>query len=675
VTRARRATLAALLALSALWIGSTSVAAHALLLSSEPAANAVVATAPTAVRMTFTEPPDLRLSSVRVLDVSGANHASGAATADAGDAATLTVPVETLADGVYTVAWRTVSSVDGHTAAGSFAFSVGAGTPPAGQGPSGRSGSLDAAGTSSVSPASVAARAATYLGLIALLGALLTSGALVGERARRSGGLAPGGWLLAVAGSVAILVTQAADAGVSVADALDSSLGADLWLRLVPLLAAGPALLAAARVRSWRRPAMSIAVVLVALALLADAVASHAATVVAPPLNVGLQWLHAMGVAVWLGGLVGLLLELRDPDLEGRARLVARFSRWATVGILLVAVTGVVRAAFELHSPGELTSTDYGRLLVAKLALFGCLAALGAVNHFRNVPGGERRVASVQRLGSLEVLLGTTAIVVASLLVTTPPPGDLAGVGSVPGGAPATPPPPSAPPAMISLQGADYATTVRVGLTITPGTPGPATFRASVVDYDTGDAVAVTGLKLRFVLPSHPEIGPSTLTLGAAADGAYTGTGSNLSLAGTWTVTAVVTEPTTSVEAPMSVAIAATADVVDVDRVTGQPTLYTVHLGGGDEAQLYLDPLEPGTATLHITYFDAAGRELPVNGIAVVAAQEGSAPAPLQMFPLEPGHSTARVATRPGVSIALVVTGIGPGGATITFPLAVAPDP
>ena len=87
---ARRAALAVLLALSVVAAGSASVAAHAMLLSSSPAANAVLATAPTSVTITFTEPPDPHVSSVRVLDIAGAVHTTGPAVTGTGGPTTLT---------------------------------------------------------------------------------------------------------------------------------------------------------------------------------------------------------------------------------------------------------------------------------------------------------------------------------------------------------------------------------------------------------------------------------------------------------------------------------------------------------------------------------------------------------------------------------------------------------
>ena len=119
---------------------ASSVAAHALPQSSDPSAGANLTTAPAAVTITFGERPDPKLSTIKVLDTSGNVVSTGATTAVAADPLKLTVSLQPLSPGVYTVAWRTVSAVDGHSAAGSFAFGIGVAPSPVGTGATGGQG-------------------------------------------------------------------------------------------------------------------------------------------------------------------------------------------------------------------------------------------------------------------------------------------------------------------------------------------------------------------------------------------------------------------------------------------------------------------------------------------------------------------------------------------------------
>lgn len=672
--RARRAALATLLALLVLGVGGASVAAHALLQASDPAANAVLPTAPAAITLVFTERPDPALSFVRVLDASGKEQAAGSAANGPGGDKTLTVGLEALPSGVYTVIWRTVSIDDGHASTGSFAFSVGTGAPP----PSAASGisTPEASGASAVSLASALSRALFFLGALLLLGLLVPGELLLGARGRRLGSARLAAWLLAVIGSIAVFVAQAGDAGVAPGEAIGSSLGVDLMVRLIPILGAGGLILIGDRAPARRRVSNLGAAALVGLAILGDSTATHAAAAIAPILNIGLQTLHALGAAVWLGGLAGVLLALRRSDFEARGQLAAQFSRWATVGIVIVGLTGVARGAFDLQRLDQLTTTDYGRLLLAKAAVFAGLAALGALNHFRSVPAGDSGVRSLQRLGVFELALGTVAVLVAALLVTTPPPATAAanaGLGRTPSAAPSPTP---APTPQVTANGADYATTIRVRLTVTPGAPGPGEFAAAVTNFDSGAAVEASGVKLRFALPSRPDVSASSLTLTRMADGTFGGSGSNLSLTGFWTVTAVVTMAGRTVEVPMAVPVAPVVPPVSVIRLPVQPASYTVDLGAKNTVQLYLDTsVSTSPATLHVTLFDARGKERPVTDIAVQAAGPDGQPTTLPMSDIEPGHATAKLDVTPGAPpTELLVTGIDPDDTPITFSIAIGAD-
>src|SRR5206468_1688201 len=109
---------------------------------------------------------------------------------------------------------------------------------------------------------------------------------------------------------------------------------------------------------------------------------------------------------------------------------------------------------------------------------------------------------------------------------------------------------PAAPPA-VETSGNDYATTVRVKLVATPGTPGPNGFRATVVDYDSGKPVPAQRVQLRFSLPTRPDLGESTLDLARGGDGSWSGRGGPLAAQGRWDVSAVVQAPGSAVTVPM----------------------------------------------------------------------------------------------------------------------------
>jgi len=211
-----------ILAVFALVILAGVAYAHALPQSSDPSPGASLAQAPAQVSIVFGERPDPKLSSINVLDTTGTAVTSGPTVVAHGNEAELVVPLKPLPTGVYTVAWRTVSAVDGHVAAGSFAFGVGGAEPSASA-----TGAEPSASTSSAgpTPAAIAGRWLMYLSLVALLGAALFAAVVtpgVGTISRR---LVPGAWLVALAGTVAVVAAQLSDAGVGLSDAFGTSFG------------------------------------------------------------------------------------------------------------------------------------------------------------------------------------------------------------------------------------------------------------------------------------------------------------------------------------------------------------------------------------------------------------------------------------------------------------------
>ena len=104
-----------------------AVSAHAALERSEPPAGTVLPESPAELKLWFTEPLESAFTGADLLDASGAPVAGVSSAIADQDAHLLVVTPPALTDGAYTVAWRTLSSADGHTLEGYFGFSVGEG--------------------------------------------------------------------------------------------------------------------------------------------------------------------------------------------------------------------------------------------------------------------------------------------------------------------------------------------------------------------------------------------------------------------------------------------------------------------------------------------------------------------------------------------------------------------
>lgn len=97
---------------------------HAEYVSSDPAANAVLKTAPAKVTVHFSEAVVPASSTLQIYDVDGKLVTTSAAQVAPTDLKTLAVPMTADTSELYVVVWRTVSAVEGHHDSGSFRFFV-----------------------------------------------------------------------------------------------------------------------------------------------------------------------------------------------------------------------------------------------------------------------------------------------------------------------------------------------------------------------------------------------------------------------------------------------------------------------------------------------------------------------------------------------------------------------
>jgi copper transport protein len=566
----RRGRLAALAApLAGLWLlaSGPAAAAHGVLESSEPAGGSSLERAPAAVTLRFSERPDPGLSTVRVLDSGGRVVAGGPAQPVAGRPLELRVPAAGLAAGSYTVTWRIVSAVDGHRTDGVFGFGVGAAGAP------GMAVSQSVAAVETgpgLDPVAVTGRWAWYWGVALLVGAAATGLLVFGGRLPGRPALLLGAALAAAAGGlVAMAVAARADAGVGLGDMLGSTTGGWLLWRAAMLAVAGaavwwllarpatgPPLLAPAATEGPRPrgPANVGPLLAIGLAggagMLVHALAGHAAGPSSlRPLNLLAQWTHLLGVGVWIGGLAWLFAGLRrGPTARPAKEVVLRFSKLAGISLAVVVVTGVARTADELGGWGRLADSRFGRALDLKLVLFAGLVALGALNRYRLVPlfqAGARRRAATRLRRSVGAELGlAAAVLAAAALLSQLAPGAPDGARAAPAATP-----------VLEARGADWATTVKVTLTVTPGAAGPNRFSATVADFDTGAILPAERVELTGTPASHPDLALARLELVEAGDGRWLGQGRLLSLAGRWNLTTTVQRPTGGIIVPLTLEV------------------------------------------------------------------------------------------------------------------------
>ncbi len=429
----------------------------------EPPGGALVDSPPGVVRVLVDAPVEPALARAQVRGPGGARAA--VARVEPGDPQAIVVPVPADGDGTYRVAWWGLTT-DGHPVAGTTAFSVGARAPAA--------GAVEPAGAESTSPLAVVARFLVLVGVLGTAGMALAREWAVG-RAWAVGGIAPPGqdrsaavrdaasaaaprpvrrwwmtwWGLMAAWGIGLAVAlpvQATSVGGQWGALLGDSRWGTAWLGLLvlALVAAGAGLLArrgdpSAGPAPARMYAIAVPGLLGAILL---SWSGHAASGSDATLGVIIDVVHGWATAAWLGGLV-MLLALALPLLAALptgdrvslgAAVVVRFSSLAVAAVVVLVITGVYRALAELPSLEALWTTDYGLVLLAKLAVFGVMLVLAAWNRLVLHPRLERAAlglgdghagegpSALRASVRAEVALGAVVMALVAVMVGLMPP-------------------------------------------------------------------------------------------------------------------------------------------------------------------------------------------------------------------------------------------------------------
>lgn len=411
-----------------------TASAHAILLRSDPAKDAIVHVAPQEVRMWFSEDLNPALSTAVVIEQNNQRVDQQDAHVTTSDAREIDVSLApNLQPAVYIVIWRTDSADDGHILRGSFLFTIARadgsvptlnGTTIPGQNLLG-GGSLTGLYTGQLD-------GATFFNLVMItlveLGTIFWVGAQfwvlfvlqlakkgdeaqeaihrqIQQRFERHWSLP---LLLGVlVANIGVLVGQALVAtGGQVAPALAPQLLTSLisngrfgtyWMvreivLVLAILSAFGLLVSEKRPVFVSKALPSIHLLLGSMLCIAIAMSSHASAVSEDILveAVLIDWFHLIAASLWVGGMLYVatvyLPVLRKKSLAERVQslvtLLPSYSPLAITGVILMAITGPFSATLRLNSWQQLLDTAYGRSLSVKVVLVGLLLITSTIHVF-----------------------------------------------------------------------------------------------------------------------------------------------------------------------------------------------------------------------------------------------------------------------------------------------------
>ena len=497
-------------------------------------------------------------SEIQVLNATGARVDNKNSAVDANDLTVMSVSLPSLPDGTYTVAWRNLSTIDGHSLRGSFIFSVGE--------------PLSEAATAQATDVPLLGSAEEpYIRWIVLLSALALTGALVFELLVSAPVLVAAGtrsplgrlrprlrsrsqrllWLALIVfllASVAQLITQtaiafdlepAAAAGPPALELLQETEWGRIWQYRAGLAVLTGVLFLLPLVIRFRRSgrqdvllSTTLWLALIAsLGILATiSMTSHAAaTIGIARYALVNDVVHLTAAAVWVGGLMQLIANTplfihgisENARRDALWRLVRRFSVAAGLSVVVLIATGVYSAWAQVTDFAAL-DTPYGGALMAKLLAFAVLLLIAAVNLIWIRPrlrGSNTAARWLRRTVVAEIALAVLVIFIVGFLTALEPARQVASRALA-----------------MQQHGLSFTDTVDgtdISLTVEPGHVGANSFTVSLADRFGNPIDDATDVRLR-VSYLDADFGEESVPTMNTGGGEYELSDATISIAGAY---------------------------------------------------------------------------------------------------------------------------------------------
>lgn len=418
--------------------------AHSYVVESSPADKMTVTEVPETIKITFNAPIQTAFFSLEVL-----NDAGERVDNDESEVKESTLqnslPKE-LANGSYTINWKIVSN-DGHTMEGTQSFTLDAPIPVKEEGPKEitkeepesvvekkettvQKETVDETKTENINSRQSINQFLLYIGFSLFAGVLLFHSILLPKNMafnmnKRSKTLL---WLGFLAMAISIIISLPIQVlsltnefSVSTTQqTLRETIFGTVWIIKAALLI----ILFLASIWATKQQntsSLSVLSILLLGLMLAKSFIGHTMITDYKALAISMNFLHLASMAFWLGGLLALCMLLptfinKTEQNELYWTTIQSFSRLATIFVSILLLSGVINTLQYLPSLNSLISTNYGLVLLAKIALVVIMILLGFVNWLR----GKANNKPLQQNIIVEFAFGLFVLILAALLSNLP---------------------------------------------------------------------------------------------------------------------------------------------------------------------------------------------------------------------------------------------------------------
>ena len=530
-----------------LLIGFPLAYGHPFLIDSEPAQGQNAAVGTTQIVTHYSEAVEIDFSELKIYDSNG-NQVDKRDTAYYNAESSLVITTQPLEDGVYTIASKVLSKVDGHLVHAAIIFGVG-------------DVQIDTSLLESQEQSETTFIPESIARFPGLVGQTIVLGGVIGSIAIWSTGqtrfkeqitliensfkvkfskVIGFGVIAVFASNFIMLGVQTWRLEASPLDVIQTTFGSTWLTRMI---------LTIILIGIWfwieRKNQISIKtqlpMLVVALVLIATTtmMGHGASTEMAPPII--LDYAHNLLSSIWIGGVIflGFVILPSITKLDGNVRdkitisLLPRFSGMIIIALGILIITGPTLLWFLESNVSSLTDSTYGKLIILKIILASAMIAFGGFYQIRFIQQAKKDLKSVQVFKKLkkplrlEVGLGIALLAVVALLVNSSlPAGEVQSVNAEQG--------------ISGYEASLFSENARFDVTILPVGIGPNQINVVVSGLDDQPLADISTVKikvsnpLRSIAPIEAEVtetkisGQDTFTKYSAEP--------TLSFAGVWQI-------------------------------------------------------------------------------------------------------------------------------------------
>jgi copper transport protein len=493
-----------------LLIGFPLAYGHPFLLDSEPSQGQNAAVGTTQIITHYSEAVEIDFSELKIYDSNG-NQVDNRDTAYYNAESSLVITTSPLEDGVYTIASKVLSKVDGHLVHAAIIF--GAGDV---QIDTSLLESQEQSETTFI-PESIA-RFPGLVGQTIVLGGVIASIviwstgqtrfkeqiALIESSFKAKYSKVIGLGIIAVfASNFIMLGVQTWRLETSPLDVIQTTFG-HTWLTrmILTIILIG--------IWFWieRKNQVSIKtqlpMLVFALALIATTtmMGHGASTEMAPPII--LDYIHNLLSSIWIGGVIflGFVVLPSITKLDGTVRdkitisLIPRFSAMIIIALGILIITGPMLLWFLDSNVSSLTDSTYGKLIMLKIAIASVMIAFGGFYQIRFIQQAKKDLKSTSVFKKLkkplrfEAGLGIALLAVVALLVNSSlPAGEIQSV--------------SAEQGISGYESSLFSENARFDVTVLPVGIGTNQINVIVLGLDDQPLSDISTLKIKVSNPSR----------------------------------------------------------------------------------------------------------------------------------------------------------------------------